>query len=112
MKVDFLFSYGTLQYEAVQISTIGKTLKGYCDQLTGYRMGELKIQDPHVIATSGKDIHNILVHTGNPMDEISGTVFAITQMELEQIDAYEVADYMRTRVTLASGRSAWVYVAR
>jgi hypothetical protein len=38
-----------------------------------------------------------------------GTVLAVTPAELAQADAYEVEDYRRDRVTLASGQAAWVY---
>jgi hypothetical protein len=34
----------------------------------------------------------------------------ITEEELAAADAYEVADYKRVSVTLASGLTAWVYV--
>jgi gamma-glutamylcyclotransferase (GGCT)/AIG2-like uncharacterized protein YtfP len=45
-------------------------------------------------------------------DRVPGTVFEITPAELAAADAYEVADYERIAVTLASGQGAWVYVQR
>lgn len=104
-----IFSYGTLQDEAVQLATFSRRLSGAPDILSGWRLCDLKITDPDVIAVSGKDIHQIVVPTGTEMDEIVGTVFEITEQELEQADAYEVADYKRICVQLRSGTKAWVY---
>ncbi|SNY70247.1 hypothetical protein SAMN05421748_13746 [Paractinoplanes atraurantiacus] len=35
----------------------------------------------------------------------------VTEAELGQADEYEVDDYQRVAAPLASGESAWVYVA-
>ncbi len=105
-----LFSYGTLQQEAVQLKTFGRRLEGTADHLPGFGMTLLEITDPEVVATSGKTHHPIVAHTGQAQDQVEGTVFAVTSEELQQADAYEVADYQRKRVTLASGTAAWVYV--
>jgi hypothetical protein len=43
---------------------------------------------------------------------VIGVVFEATIEELACADAYEDADYRRIQVTLASGREAWLYVAR
>lgn len=106
-----LFSYGTLQYEAVQISTFGRKLHGISDVLSGYRLDTIKINDPSVVETSGAATHPILVYTGNKKDEVTGIVFDITSKELQQADTYEVADYQRIRIQLNSGIHAWVYVS-
>ncbi len=52
------------------------------------------------------------VPTGSASDRVPGMVFEVTAEELASADAYEDADYRRIRVTLASGREAWLYVAR
>lgn len=105
-----LFSYGTLQLEAVQMSTFGRRLEGRTDALPGYRQEMLEISDPQVVATSGKTHHPILIHTGNPDDRIPGMVLFVSPQELVQADRYEVAQYRRIAVTLSSGLTAWVYV--
>ncbi|RUL72241.1 gamma-glutamylcyclotransferase family protein [Dyella choica] len=105
-----LFSYGTLQQENVQLATFGRTLAGQRDQLAGYVQTEVEISDPEVVAASGKTHHPILLFTGLPTDHVSGTVFDITDTELAQADEYEVDDYRRIAVTMASGTRAWVYV--
>ncbi|WP_085715076.1 gamma-glutamylcyclotransferase family protein [Pseudomonas sp. B28(2017)] len=105
-----LFSYGTLQDPAVQLSTFGRELKGRPDSLPGYRQDWVEITDPAVLAASGKAHHPIVQSSGDPSDEIAGTVFEITAQELAEADEYEVADYQRVGVLLKSGTSAWVYV--
>lgn len=48
-----LFSYGTLQYERVQLSTFGRKLKG-----------------SEVLSKSGDAVHPIVIYTGNRKDKI------------------------------------------
>jgi hypothetical protein len=105
-----LFSYGTLQDTAVQISTFGRELSGRADSLPGYSQSLVAIADPKVVATSGKTHHPIVQASANPKDEVPGTVFEITTDELAAADDYEVADYQRVAAILKSGAQAWVYV--
>jgi gamma-glutamylcyclotransferase (GGCT)/AIG2-like uncharacterized protein YtfP len=106
-----LFSYGTLRTKAVQLATFGRELDGRQDSLPGYRRSQVKINDPNVAAISGANHHPIAIFTGNPSDSIDGMVFSITEAELAAADGYEVSDYKRVAVRLASGTEAWVYVA-
>ncbi len=105
-----LFSYGTLQQDDVQRATFGRLLSGSADVLPGYSRDMVAIDDPQVVATSGKTHHPIVRRGGPAADGVAGTVFEISDAELAQADAYEVAAYRRVAVTLASGLSAWVYV--
>lgn len=107
---EFLFSYGTLQLEAVQRATFGRLLSGANDALPGFELSPLKIEDSRVIAVSGKAIHTIAKFTGCDSDEITGTVFQVTADEIENADRYEVDACKRITVTLRSGIRAWVYV--
>jgi Gamma-glutamyl cyclotransferase, AIG2-like len=107
---ELLFSYGTLQLESVQLSTFGRSLDGLPDTLPGFEQAMLKIEDPIVVATSGKTHHPIVNFTGRPSDQVPGVVFQITSAELVNADRYEVAAYERIGVTLQSGKQAWVYV--
>jgi len=106
-----LFSYGTLQLPSVQHATFGRALSGASDMLAGYSLSALPISDASVVATSGEASHPIIRATHDPSDIVKGTVFKVTMRELEAADAYEVDDYRRARVVLASGEEAWVYVA-
>jgi len=105
-----LFSYGTLQQENVQRKTFGRPLRGEPDELLGFERELLRIEDPQVVATSGKTHHPILKFSGRRASRIAGTVFEITATELAEADRYEVAAYRRVEAPLASGKKAWVYV--
>ncbi len=105
-----LFSYGTLQQDDVQRATFGRLLIGQSDTLPGYSREMHEIDDPEVVATSGKTHHPIVRPSGNAVDRVAGTVFEISDAELAQADVYEVAAYRRVAVALASGRQAWVYI--
>lgn len=109
-RTEHLFSYGTLRLESVQLATFGRGLDGTPDRLPGYTLTLLEITDASVVRTSGMTHHPMLVRTGRSQDLVDGTVFAITPAELQHADAYEVSDYRRERVVLASGLPAWVYV--
>lgn len=106
----YLFSYGTLQQENVQLSSFGRLLGGADDAIPGYRRSMLEITDPDVIAASGERFHPIVEPSDDPSDSVPGKVFEITEAELAAADRYEVADYKRVLVVLRSGREAWVYV--
>lgn len=106
----FLFSYGTLQQEGVQTATFGRRLAGAPDELVGYAKETIRIEDADVIAKSGKADHPIVVHTGWGEDRVAGTVFEVSEDDLERADAYEVEAYRRVLAPLASGLKAWVYV--
>jgi gamma-glutamylcyclotransferase (GGCT)/AIG2-like uncharacterized protein YtfP len=105
-----LFSYGTLQQENVQLSTFGRLLQGQKDKLLGFEQSLVMIEDPQVVATSGKTHHPIVKFNGRNDSRVSGTVFEITDAELAGADQYEVAAYKRVAAMLASGKQAWVYV--
>ena len=106
-----LFSYGTLQLPAVQQSTFGRLLEGSADALVGYEQSLFEVNDPHIVATSGKSHHAIARFTGNRESRVPGMVFDVTESELASADAYEPAGYVRVSAPLASGKEAWVYVA-
>jgi len=105
-----LFSYGTLQLEAVQVATFGRRLTGTPDVLPGFEVTALVMEDARVIAISGKAHHTIARFTGRTSDTISGTVYAVTADEIKHADEYEVAPCRRVAVVLQSGQRAWVYV--
>ena len=106
-----LFSYGTLQQKQVQLANFGRELTGSKDILQGYIVGEIEITDERVLRESGKTFHPILRFSGDPLDEVTGTVFEITEQELARADDYEVDDYVRVAAVLKSGKIAWIYAA-
>jgi Gamma-glutamyl cyclotransferase, AIG2-like len=104
------FSYGTLQDKAVQLANFGRELSGRPDAIVGYTQTLIAIDDPEVVAISGKTHHPVVQPSSNPEDEVRGTVFEVTVQELAAADAYEVSEYQRVLVLLRSGARAWVYV--
>ena len=110
MYAQFLFSYGTLQLEAVQMATFGRRLAGTSDALRGFELVVLEIEDQTVVAISGKSQHTMAKFTGRASDVVSGMVFAVTPDEIQNADKYEVAAVKRVAVVLQSGVRAWAYV--
>jgi hypothetical protein len=105
-----LFSYGTLQLEAVQMATFGRRLSGTSDALPGYELVLLKVEDPTVVAISGTANHTMAKFTGHASDLVRGMVFAVTPDEIRNADQYEVVAVRRVAVVLHSGVRAWAYV--
>ena len=104
-----LFSYGTLQQPAVQMSTFGRLLQGHPDELIGFERSVQPLDDPKLAATSGKSHHAIVQFTGRRDSCVSGTVFELSEGDLAKADQYEPVGYQRISAMLASGRQTWVY---
>ena len=106
-----LFSYGTLQQESVQLSTLGRRLNGQRDELPGFEQSLVRIEDPQVVAAIGMTHHANVKFNGDEDSRVPGMVFEITDAELAIVDDYEIAFfYRRVAAMLASGKQAWVYV--
>lgn len=108
----FLFSYGTLQLEKVQLENYDRLLHGEKDQILNYKLDKVKITDKEVLRKSNQGFHPIAIRTNRKEDTIEGMVFDITAEELLKSDEYEVSDYQRVLATCVSGKQVWVYVAR
>jgi gamma-glutamyl AIG2-like cyclotransferase len=108
---EYLFTYGTLQLEEVQLSTFGRKLEGQPDALVGYRLVMIKIPDEDFVAKSGTADHRNLQFTGDASDLVEGIVFAVTMAELEKSDVYEPEGYQRVQVQCRSGLKAWIYLS-
>jgi gamma-glutamylcyclotransferase (GGCT)/AIG2-like uncharacterized protein YtfP len=107
---EYLFSYGTLQKERVQIELFGRKIQGTEDAVCGYTIGTIEIKDESVISKSEQTLH-VIALPSREEDKINGTVLELTSEELRTADAYETDDYKRIMVTLRSGKQAWIYVA-
>lgn len=108
----YLFSYGTLQKEQVQMETFGRLLNGQRDILTGYRLNMLEVTDPEVLRKSNQKYHPILEFSGNTEDEVEGKLFEVTDEDILQADEYEVDDYKRIETVFKSGKKGFIYVAK
>ncbi len=91
------------------MSTFGRLLQGQPDELIGFEQSLLRIDDPQFVATSGKAHHSIVKFNGRDDSRVSGTVFEVSDGELDDADRYEPAGYRRISAMLASGKEAWVY---
>ena len=111
-KMEYLFSYGTLRQQNVQLESFGRILDGAEDTLEKFTLKEIEIKDLDVLKVSDKKFHPILSYTGDENDKVIGTVFKITSDELLKADAYEVNDYKRVEVILRSGTKSWAYVEK
>ena len=108
---EYLFSYGTLQKEKVQIELFGRILRGEGDSLNSYKLVTIEIKDKAFLSKGEEKYQQTLVVSKDNNDSIKGTVFDITDGELLVADKYEPANYKRIKVGLQSGKKAWIYVA-
>lgn len=109
----WLFSYGSLQEEQVQLSTFGRLVQGERDALVGFEPSLVTIEDPQVRLATGKTHHANASANGKSESRVEGTVFEVSEAELLRVDEYEKAfSYKRIEVNMASSRIAWVYIAQ
>ncbi|WP_347346040.1 gamma-glutamylcyclotransferase family protein [Microbacterium sp.] len=106
-----LFSYGAMQSEEVQLDLFGHVVPLQADFLTGYTVDYAEFEDHRDSDACPRAVHPRLRRTGNPVDKAIGRVLTLTDAEIEASDEYQTPLlYRRISVTLASGRTAWVYV--
>lgn len=103
-----LFSFGTLLDEQVQNKLFGGPVPSEPAALAGHATRPLRITDPSVIEASGLDVH--LTLTREIGADVAGAVLSLTDADLAAADDYEVDDYVRRRVRLTSGDTAWAYL--
>jgi len=107
-----LFSYGSLQEDAVQLSVYGRVLHGERDALVHCVREQIAVPPWHKAAIAGITHYANVTFDSDSEDRVEGTVLELTDAELTASDRYEQdADYVRVMTTLASGRRAWVYVS-
>ncbi len=106
----YLFSYGTLQLENVQLESFGRKLVGELDSLSGFKIEQLKIKAENVLAVSQQEFHPIAIKSNDVSDKIKGVLFEITSAELAKVDTYEVSDYKRIKAVFDSKKEGWVYI--
>jgi gamma-glutamylcyclotransferase (GGCT)/AIG2-like uncharacterized protein YtfP len=106
-----LFTYGTLRLADVQLATFGRLVRGETDEALGCECVIVAIDDPQVMADTGRGEHRNLRFNGSKESRLGGTVLELSDAELAEADKYEkLSHYKRREVQLASGRTAWAYV--
>ena len=108
--MEYLFSYGTLQLDRVQIQTYGRKLKGVKDEISNFKIEQIEIFDDKILEKSKQRFHPIAIPTQNEYDYVEGVIYEITKQELLETDAYEVSNYKRLLKRFKSGKKAWIYV--
>ena len=108
---EYLFSYGTLQVEQVQLDVFGRILQGSADTLKGYILSHIVIQDESFHTKAAQETYLIATVSDSEADTIPGYVYRITSLELIAADRDESREYTRIKVALESGMQVWVYVA-
>jgi len=88
----------------------GRLLTGTKDFLKGYKLASIEIKDEAFLAKGGEKFQRTLIASKDAADVIEGTVFEISREELIRADKYEPDNYKRIKVTLLSGKAAWIYL--
>jgi hypothetical protein len=107
----FLFSYGTLQKEEVQLKLFSRILHGHKVRLAGYRLIEIEITDEAFLAKGEQKNQLTLVPSGIELDFVEGMAFEVTEEELLHADKYEPSNYKRIAIAAGSAGSVWAYIA-
>lgn len=107
----YLFTYGTLQKEEVQLALFGRILQGTGDTLAGYRVVTIEIKDESFLSKGEQKYQKTAIISKNINDSIKGTALEVTEEELFLADKYEPNNYLRIKVALESGKEAWIYIA-
>ncbi|CAD0004423.1 MULTISPECIES: gamma-glutamylcyclotransferase family protein [Flavobacterium] len=100
-----IFSYGTLQSKEIQMQVFNKLLTGTPDQLTGYKLKDLQIEEEF-----GIEDYFVATPSENPSDAVDGIVYNISSADLAKADQFESNAYKRVEITLKSGTVAWIYI--
>jgi gamma-glutamylcyclotransferase (GGCT)/AIG2-like uncharacterized protein YtfP len=98
---EYLFTYGTLQQENIQLTVFSRTLSGFNDHLFGYKLSAEKVAGAYPLIQS----------SDKPTDFVTGQVYMCTNKEILEADKYEGPAYKRIKVLLNSGKNAWVYIS-
>lgn len=106
-----VFSYGALQLAELQRSILGRVFSAEDDILSGFTLDYSDAADLRFAELTETSRHAIIRRTGDERDKIIGKVYRFTEDELDAADQFEVLMYHREQVVLASGRTAWVYLA-
>jgi gamma-glutamylcyclotransferase (GGCT)/AIG2-like uncharacterized protein YtfP len=100
-----IFSYGTLQSKEIQMQVFNKLLTGTPDQLPGYKLKDLQIEEEF-----GIEDYFVATPSENPSDAVDGIVYSISSADLAKADQFESNAYKRVEITLKSGVVAWIYI--
>ena len=108
---EYIFSYGTLQEDRVQLQLFGRILDGTRDILKGYKISDIEIDGDSFLSKGEQKYQRTAIISNDMEDSIEGMVFEVSGDELPLADEYEPEPYKRIKVKLESGKLAWLYKA-
>ena len=107
----YLFSYGTLQKEKVQIELFGRKLNASADILKGWKLSPVEILDEVFLSKGEEKMQLTAIPSNDQNDLIRGMALEVTEEDLLIADIYEPDGYKRIIVKLESAKEAWLYIA-
>lgn len=100
--METVFVYGTLRDKRLRKELCGREINTkLIDCLIGYELSTVQEEGQSYPIIIKNDLSDRV---------INGEIIELTKSELLLIDQYEGSLYQRTKVTLKSGESAWVYI--
>jgi len=105
--MEYLFSYGTLRNEEIQLAIFGRVVSTTLDALPDYVLRTVSLTNWKAAGISGGEMQKTVEPC--PGGLIVGMVLEVSEEELRLCDDYEPVDYERIKVPLRSGKNAWLY---
>ena len=96
----YIFSYGTLGDEPIQVEIFGERIEPKPDSIQNFVVRDL-------IEESG--IYPIAYHKKG--QELRGNLLRVNAQQLENADEYEGPSYVRSLIDTKGGFQAWLYHA-
>lgn len=109
-SVSSLFVYGNFTQPHVHYQILGRRLIGTLDLLPRHRLRMVEITDPQQQEVVKAAQQPGAVETQDAADLIAGTLITVSDFELAAIEAFNSGSFVKKRVTLASGKTAWAFV--
>jgi Gamma-glutamyl cyclotransferase, AIG2-like len=80
------------------------------DVLKGFKASPIELAEEGFASYSKQATYLIASVSDDEKDAIEGTALEVSEEELSFADGYEPDEYKRAKVTLESGKQAWIYV--
>ena len=106
--MEYLFSYGTLRNEEIQLAIFGRVVSTTPDAVPDYALRTVTLTNWKAADISGGDMQKTV--EPSPGGLILGMVLQVSEEEMRLCDDYEPVDYKRSIVPLRSGKKAWLYL--
>ena len=96
-----VFVYGTLRVPEIRNRIVGReVLSISTNKLRDYKLSS--------VSEEGQT-YPIIIQDENSKEIIEGEILEVSEKELEALDAYEGDLYIRRKISLEDGTTAWAY---